>query len=128
MEVEVVTKLEPRFKQPNQRSAAGREERLLRLLVGDASGARSQLSVPYQRRQAPPYPSVEECRGPLWQRSAGLPSLFAATVLQFVRSFACRYDAIRTGEGAEVIVLSNSRAFHSFKVMSRNLLRCFLDS
>ncbi len=118
MEVEVVTKLEPRFKQPNQRSAAGREERLLRLLVGDASGARSQLSVPYQRRQAPPYPSVEECRGPLWQRSAGLPSLFAATVLQFVRS----------GEGAEVIVLSNSRAFHSFKVMSRNLLRCFLDS
>ena len=54
MEVEVVMRFEPRFRQPNQRAAAaGREERLLRLLVGDASGARSQLSVPYQKRQAP---------------------------------------------------------------------------
>lgn len=27
-----------------------------------------------------------------------------------------RYDAIRTGEAAEVLVLSKSRAFESFKV------------
>lgn len=33
----------------------------------------------------------------------------------------CRYDAIRTGEAAEVIVLSKSRAFESFKVINRNL-------
>ena len=55
MEVEVVMKLEPRFQQPYQRATAGREERLLRLLVGDDSGARSQLSVPYQKRQARPH-------------------------------------------------------------------------
>ena len=28
----------------------------------------------------------------------------------------CRYDAIRTGEPAEVLVLSKSRSFESFKV------------
>ena len=33
----------------------------------------------------------------------------------------CRYDALRTGEAAEVIVLSKSRAFESFKVRRRNL-------
>lgn len=55
MEVEVVMKLAPRFQQPYQRTTAGREERLLRLLVGDDSGARSQLSVPYQKRQARPH-------------------------------------------------------------------------
>ena len=52
MEVDVVAEFEPRFQQPYQRAAAGREQRLLRLLVGDASGARSQLSVPYQKRHA----------------------------------------------------------------------------
>jgi len=55
MEVEVVMKLEPRFQQPYQRATAGREERLLRILVGDDSGARSQLSVPYQKRQVRPH-------------------------------------------------------------------------
>ena len=53
MEVEVVMRYGPRFQQPNGRATAGREERLLRLLVGDTSGARSQLSVPYQKRQDP---------------------------------------------------------------------------
>lgn len=52
MEVDVVAEYEPRFQQPYQRATAGRGQRLLRLLVGDASGARSQLSVPYQKRQA----------------------------------------------------------------------------
>lgn len=52
MEVDVVAEFEPRFQQPYQRATAGREQRLLRLLVGDASGARSQLSVPYQKRHA----------------------------------------------------------------------------
>ena len=51
MEVEVVLRYGPRFQQPNGRATAGREERLLRLLVGDTSGARSQLSVPYQKRR-----------------------------------------------------------------------------
>ena len=69
MEVEVVTKLEPRFRQPYQRSAAGRQERLLRLLVGDASGARSQLSVPYQQRQAPSYPPLENAEGHCGKRA-----------------------------------------------------------
>ena len=53
MEVEVVLRYGPRFQQPNGRATAGREERLLRLLVGDTSGARSQLSVPYQKRSDP---------------------------------------------------------------------------
>ncbi|CAL5222015.1 g4305 [Coccomyxa viridis] len=77
MEVDVVAEYEPRFQQPYQRATAGRGQRLLRLLVGDASGARSQLSVPYQKR----------------------------------------YDAIRTGEPAEVLVLSKSREFESFKAL-----------
>ncbi|CAK0786622.1 hypothetical protein CVIRNUC_009836 [Coccomyxa viridis] len=77
MEVEVVLRYGPRFQQPNGRATVGREERLLRLLVGDTSGARSQLSVPYQKR----------------------------------------YDAIRTGETAEVVVLSRSRKFESFKAL-----------
>ena len=53
MEVEVVLRYGPRFQQPNGRATVGREERLLRLLVGDTSGARSQLSVPYQKRRDP---------------------------------------------------------------------------
>ena len=69
MEVEVVTKLEPRFRQPYQRSVAGRQERLLRLLVGDASGARSQLSVPYQQRQAPSYPPFDNAEAQCSKRA-----------------------------------------------------------
>ena len=64
IEIEVVAKFEPRFQQPYQRATAGREQSLLRLLVGDASGARSQLSVPYQKRQA--IPGSASSRGPLF--------------------------------------------------------------
>ena len=78
MEVEVVMRYGPRFQQPNGRATVGREERLLRLLVGDTSGARSQLSVPYQKRRAPcshPFPIPCECILGL-QISASLQSRF----------------------------------------------------
>ena len=38
-----------------------------------------------------------------------------------------RYDAIRTGETAEVVVLSRSRKFESFKVPVINSLYTFLS-
>ena len=50
VDVEVDVRFEPRFREPRARGPAGAESRALRLLVGDASGARSELSVPYDRR------------------------------------------------------------------------------
>lgn len=45
------------------------------------------------------------------------------TVGQITWYAQCRYDAIRTGEPAEVLVLSKSREFESFKVY-HPLLQC----
>jgi hypothetical protein len=50
VDLEVDVCVEPRFRAPRQRGVAGRQSRMLRLLVGDASGARSELCVPYQQR------------------------------------------------------------------------------
>lgn len=50
VDVALDVRFEPRFREPRARGPAGAESRLLRLLVGDASGARSELSVPYDRR------------------------------------------------------------------------------
>ncbi|CAL8465254.1 g4789 [Coccomyxa elongata] len=77
VDVALDVRFEPRFREPRARGPAGAESRLLRLLVGDASGARSELSVPYDRR----------------------------------------YDAIRVGEPAEVLVLSKLRTFETFKAL-----------
>ena len=50
VDVEVDVRVEPRFRAPKQRGPVGAQLRMLRLLVGDGSGARSELSVPYQQR------------------------------------------------------------------------------
>ena len=52
VDVEVDRRVEPRFQEPRARGSASRQAttRTLRLLVGDASGARSELCVPYQQR------------------------------------------------------------------------------
>ena len=142
MEVEVVMRYGPRFQQPNGRPTAGREERLLRLLVGDTSGARSQLSVPYQKRRDPcghPLPITCEwvacpsafgqiavctsnhrsCNGYCVHTSARMSPSTVCTMSGSTEAaflVLSRYDAIRTGETAEVVVLSRSRKFESFKV------------
>lgn len=50
VDVDVDVRVEPRFRAPKQRGLVGAQSRVLRLLVGDGSGARSELSVPYQQR------------------------------------------------------------------------------
>ena len=95
MEVEVVMRYGPRFQQPNGRATAGREERLLRLLVGDTSGARSQLSVPYQKRRDPcghPLPITCEC--------VACPSAFGQTAEQSQITGAATATALYTPANA----------------------------
>ncbi len=51
VDLEVEVRVEPRFRERRgARPLGGSQARVLRLLVGDASGARSELSVPYQQR------------------------------------------------------------------------------
>ena len=50
VDLEVDVKVEQRFRAPRDRGPVGAQSRVLRLLVGDGSGARSELSVPYHQR------------------------------------------------------------------------------
>lgn len=54
VDLEVELEREPRFRELRARGPSGQQARTLRLLVGDGSGARSELCVPYQQRCVSP--------------------------------------------------------------------------
>lgn len=112
---------------------------ILKLLLGDESGARSQLALPYSRRHALASSINYHClssglgqkNGPSFAlegyldvtsnvtsvASEGLLSLLLLGIL-------CRYESIQVGEAAEVLVLSRQSSFKSFKASAKALTSC----
>lgn len=132
--------------QPDRRSytsrpgyASQRGSATLRLLVGDDSGARSLLILPYNRRYYPSSCQLLLRCSPAQSKMLSLrvstssfekqyrelcdvTELQSCSIKQIFfccnpdKACLCRYDDIQVGEAAEVLVLSPQAGFNSFKV------------
>ncbi len=109
---------------------------VINFLFGDASSARTQVDVPYNQRLALPVFSAIDPSRPAY----GCPKLFVhkSPVMACAWSiddatgsmpsqqtlFLCRYEDVHVGESAELLLLSNTPDFSSFKVGHAWLCQC----